>query len=142
MPQSPEGNTFDPNLEPATDEEIAEEFIKGLNKQTPEEVNLGVENPVVRNIAENQGAQRTPEQRYADIKAGIKAMMNEGTGFSFQDMLGRQDFFVEKLIEKKILSLRDIGIPGIMGDIVKAAREVSLEGIANVGRSKNWKKSA
>ena len=99
---------------------------------------------VTQDTATVQETQRAPEQRYTDIKAGIEAIMftDNGPGFSVQDMLGRQDFFAEKLVENKVLSPQDIGFEGIMEDIVKAAREVSLEGINNVGRAKNWKQSA
>lgn len=79
--------------------------------------------------------------RFDRIKVGIAEVLTEA-GIPPQDALGRQDFFAEKLVEKNILSAEDIRFPGILEEIVKAAREVSLEGIQNVGRSKNWEKRA
>ncbi len=95
---------------------------------------------VVPEIATPQEPVRAEGERFGRIKAGIEKIMEDGPGFSVQDMLGRQDFFAEKLVENKILSPQDIGFPGIMNEIVEAAREVSKGGVESVGRDPNWKK--
>lgn len=94
----------------------------------------------VPEIATPQEPIKNEGERFGRIKAGIEKIMEDGPGFSTQDMLGRQDFFAEKLVEEKILSPQDIGFPGIVHEIVKAVREVSKKGLENVGRDPNWKK--
>ncbi|GMU73959.1 MAG: hypothetical protein AMXMBFR44_1580 [Candidatus Campbellbacteria bacterium] len=115
--------------------------LLGMDKEDKGEKGRTAEG-VTGDISTPQEKMSGEEERFAGIKEGIEAIMAEGPGFSYNDMLGRQDFFAEKLVERGVLTEKDLQFAGITEHIKKAAREVAAEGIENVGRDENWKKTA
>ncbi len=119
-------------------------FAKNEAAPEPQEKTGGVVHEI---STEQEAPQQSEAERYESIKAGIEAIVEE-MGIPSNDIMGRDSMYMDRLVEKGVLTASQARFPGAAEDVKRAAKEVAREHVTaedtqrntlGINRQKNWK---